>query len=71
MLHKNIMEEKPIAYDAWEELAEAYSAKFEKKAHNAFYERPATLSILPPVKGKIVLDAGCGPGVYSQKAMND
>jgi hypothetical protein len=52
MLYKNIMEEKPIAYDAWEELAEAYSAKVEKKAHNALYERPATLSLLPQVKGK-------------------
>jgi SAM-dependent methyltransferase len=66
MLYKTIMEEKPIAYDAWEELAEAYSARVETKAHNAFYERPATLSLLPQVKGKKVLDAGCGPGVYSQ-----
>jgi ubiquinone/menaquinone biosynthesis C-methylase UbiE len=60
------MEDKPIAYDAWEELAEAYSLMVEKKAHNAFYERPATLSLLPTVKGKRVLDAGCGPGVYSK-----
>ena len=48
------------------ELAEAYSAKVETKAHNALYERPATLSLLPPVKGKRVLDAGCGPGVTAQ-----
>ncbi|WP_279387450.1 hypothetical protein [Rubrobacter taiwanensis] len=30
------------------------------------YERPATLSLLPDVAGKRVLDAGCGPGVYSE-----
>lgn len=32
----------------------------------AFYERRATLDLLPPVAGKQVLDAGCGPGIYSR-----
>lgn len=36
------------------------------KAHNALYEQPATLSLLPPIEGEKVLDAGCGPGVYSE-----
>jgi SAM-dependent methyltransferase len=60
------MNDKPIAFDAWEELAEPYSAKVETKAHNALYERPATLSLLPDVKGLRVLDAGCGPGVTAR-----
>lgn len=60
------MKDRPIAYEAWEELAEAYSAKVETKAHNALYERPATLSLLPEVKGLRVLDAGCGPGVTAR-----
>lgn len=60
------MNDRPIAFDAWEKLAEAYSARVETKAHNALYERPATLSLLPPVEGKRVLDAGCGPGVTAQ-----
>jgi len=58
--------QKPIALKAYERLAERYSAIVETKPHNAYYERPATLSLLPGVRGKRVLDAGCGPGVYSQ-----
>jgi ubiquinone/menaquinone biosynthesis C-methylase UbiE len=57
---------QPIAQDAYSELAEAYAASVDTKPHNAYYERPATLSLLPDVKGKHVLDAGCGPGVYSE-----
>jgi len=55
------MRDKPIALDAYESLAEAYAAVVKTKAHNAYYERPATLSLLPDVKNKRVLDAGCGP----------
>jgi len=58
--------EKPIAFDAYESLADAYAARIDTKPHNAYLERPATLSLLPEVKGKRVLDAGCGPGVYSE-----
>jgi SAM-dependent methyltransferase len=58
--------DKPIAQDAYNELAEAYAAHIDTKPHNAYYERPATLSLLPDVNGKLVLDAGCGPGVYAE-----
>jgi SAM-dependent methyltransferase len=57
---------EPIAQEAYDELAEAFAALVDTKPHNAYYERPATLSLLPPVRGQRVLDAGCGPGVYSQ-----
>jgi SAM-dependent methyltransferase len=60
------MNDKPLALDAYEALAEAYAAVVDTKPHNALYERPATLSLLPDVRGKRVLDAGCGPGLYSQ-----
>lgn len=60
------MTDKPIAFEAYETLAEAYAAAVDTKPHNAYYERPATLSLMPEVKGKRVLDAGCGPGVYSE-----
>lgn len=57
---------KPIALKAYEKLAERYAALIDTKPHNAYYERPATLSLLPSVRGKRVLDAGCGPGAYVQ-----
>ncbi len=56
----------PVAQDAYNELAEEYAARIDKKPHNAYYERPATLSLLPEVNGKHVLDVGCGPGVYAE-----
>ena len=57
---------KPLAQEAYDELAEAYAAMIDTKPHNAYYERPATLSLLPEVKGKRMLDAGCGPGAYAE-----
>jgi ubiquinone/menaquinone biosynthesis C-methylase UbiE len=60
------MSDKPIALEAYEILAEAYASVVDTKPHNAYYERPATISLLPTVKGKKVLDAACGPGVYSE-----
>ncbi len=59
-------DERPVALEAYEDLAESYAALVDTKPHNALYERPATLSLLPEVKGKRVLDAGCGPGVYAE-----
>ncbi|UCD95410.1 MAG: class I SAM-dependent methyltransferase [Candidatus Zixiibacteriota bacterium] len=59
-------DDSPIALNAYEELAERYAAQIDTKAENAYYERPATLTLLPDVKGMRVLDAGCGPGSYSE-----
>lgn len=58
--------DKPLAYDAYEQLAEEFAARVDTKPHNAYYDRPATLSLLPEVEGKRVLDAGCGPGAYAE-----
>ena len=60
------MDDSRLGYETWENLAEAYAEKVETKAHNALYERPATLSLLPGLQGKRILDAGCGPGVYAK-----
>jgi SAM-dependent methyltransferase len=65
------VDDHPTSLDAWQALAEAYASRVETKAHNALYERPATLSLLPPVRGKRVLDAGCGPGVCALKLLEE
>jgi SAM-dependent methyltransferase len=59
------MEREPIAREAFDRLADGYAARVDTKAHNAFYDRPAVLSLLPPVEGRRILDAGCGPGAYA------
>lgn len=56
----------PIALDAYEAMADRYNARIETAPYNAYLERPAILSLLPEVKGKHVLDAGCGPGFYAE-----
>ncbi len=55
-----------VCLEAWEVLAERYAALVDSKAENAYCERPATLFLLPDVRGKKVLDAGCGAGSYSE-----
>jgi len=60
------MDEEAIALEAYERIAGWFAARVETKAYNALYERPATLSLLPPVDGMRVLDAGCGPGIYAE-----
>ena len=51
---------------AYETMAEHYSRMIEYKPHNAYYDRPNTLSLLPDVRDKNVLDAACGPGKYAE-----
>lgn len=52
--------------EAYEKLAASYDALIDVKPHNAYYDRPNTLSLFPEVEGKMILDAGCGPGKYAQ-----
>jgi ubiquinone/menaquinone biosynthesis C-methylase UbiE len=55
-----------LPHAAYEALADAYAAKVNTKPHNAYYEQPATKSLIGDVTGQTILDAGCGAGVYSQ-----
>jgi SAM-dependent methyltransferase len=50
---------------AYDLLADAYATQIDTKPHNAYYERPATQSLIGDVQGRIILDAGCGPGAYT------
>ncbi len=59
---------KPLGQRNYEQFAERYAAAAPTKPHNALYERPATLSLLPAdLTGMRVLDAGCGPGIYAEE----
>ncbi|WP_371372642.1 class I SAM-dependent methyltransferase [Sporomusa aerivorans] len=55
-----------VSFDSYEQMAGYYSDEVDTKPFNAYYERPATLSLLPNVRGRKVLDAGCAAGWYSQ-----
>ncbi|KIG15307.1 methyltransferase [Enhygromyxa salina] len=63
------MKGKPIGQRNYEQFARRYAKYSKTKPHNAYYERPATLSLLPDVSGLHVLDAGCGPGFYTQELL--
>ena len=57
---------RSIALEAYEKLAEQYARQIHTKTENALYDRPAIVSLLPSLEGKKVLDAGCGPGTYTE-----
>jgi SAM-dependent methyltransferase len=50
----------------YEPFAARYSATIENHPYRLYYEKPATLALIPDVQGKSVLDAGCGPGIYTE-----
>jgi SAM-dependent methyltransferase len=50
----------------YDPIADRYAAGVDRRRFNALYERPATLALLPDVRGLTVLDAGCGPGWYAE-----
>lgn len=59
-----MIKEKIIS--AYEEMAEKYNELIDHKPHNAYYDRPNTLELIPEVEGKAILDAACGPGKYAE-----
>ena len=48
----------------YESFAAEYEAHAGTAPYNALYDRPATLDLVGDVEGKVVMDAGCGPGIY-------
>jgi SAM-dependent methyltransferase len=53
-----------VTYD---EMASTYEEHARDSAYNAHYDRPAVLALVGDLKGRRVLDAGCGPGLYSEE----
>lgn len=58
------MSQPPLALSSYEDFGEEYAEVLKNNPYNAFFERPTTQSLVPNIKGKKVLDAGCGPGAY-------
>lgn len=56
---------------AYEEIAEKYNELIDHKPHNAYYDRPNTLELIQDAKGKIILDAACGPGKYAEILLSE
>ena len=48
--------------DAYNSIAEAYAAENDQSLLNEYYNRPAIVHLLGNVRGRHVLDAGCGSG---------
>lgn len=53
----------------YDRIAEHYARHAQDSAYNAHYDLPAVLSALGDVRGKRVLDAGCGPGIYAEELL--
>ena len=51
----------------YDEMAGTYEAHAADSPYNAHYDRPAVLELVGEVAGRRVLDAGCGPGLYSEE----
>lgn len=51
---------------SYEDKAKKYAQKVDSSPWNAHYERPAMVSLLPPLKEAKVLDVGCGSGWYAE-----
>ncbi|GLS35077.1 methyltransferase [Mesorhizobium tianshanense] len=54
----------------YDTFAAAYQANNENNAWNAYYERPAILSLAGDVAGLRVLDAGCGGGAHAAELLD-
>ncbi len=55
-------DDKLIAYDTYQNIAESYAVAVKTKDYNAYIERPALRALVDDLTGQRVLDAGCGPG---------
>lgn len=64
-------ENKPIALEAYEKLAEAFSELAPSKAENAYIEQPAMRKAVGNVRGMKIFEAGCGPGILAEYLVHE
>jgi SAM-dependent methyltransferase len=55
---------------SYEGIAGKYAETVDTKPWNAYYERPAVISLLPALLNARVLDVGCGSGWYAEYLLN-
>jgi len=53
----------------WERRPADYESHAAVSPYNALYDRPAVLNLLGDVGGRLILDAGCGPGLYAEELL--
>jgi SAM-dependent methyltransferase len=53
----------------YDTIAAEYAERVDSAPYNALYERPAMLAMIPDVKDKRILDAGCGSGWYAEQLL--
>lgn len=61
-----VIHKDSVSIDSYDDMAAYYFEYVDTKPFNAYYERPAILTLLPKVSGKNVLDAGCAAGWYTK-----
>ncbi|WP_280202441.1 class I SAM-dependent methyltransferase [Nocardia cyriacigeorgica] len=49
---------------SYDQHAAAFAAEAAESPYNAHYDRPTVLDLLGDLTDRVVLDAGCGPGLY-------
>jgi len=64
-------DKKPIALEAYEKLAEAFSKLAPSKAENAYIEQPAMRKAVGDVRGLKIFEAGCGPGILAEYLVHE
>jgi SAM-dependent methyltransferase len=60
-----------ISIESYDKMAKYYADFVDTKPWNAYYERPATLSLLPEITNKKILDAGCAGGWYTKYLLDN
>lgn len=56
-----------VTQNSYDSFAKLYDKKNLESLANAYYERPAIISLLPAdLKYKFIVDAGCGSGLFGQ-----
>jgi SAM-dependent methyltransferase len=65
------LHEDTVSVKSYDKMAKYYENFVDTKPWNAYYERPATISLLPDVKNMKVMDLGCAGGWYTKYLLDN